>query len=312
MARYPQRSAARSALRRSRGFIVLAVLWIVAALSGLVLIYLNFVTTTAIAVGGAGDRVQSEALLTAAVELSALQLTEAKGEAPRPTSGVFGASVGAAKIAVTFRSEASRVDLNAAPKPLLAGLFTGIGVPPADADAYADRIVAWRAPVKPSDDDPETSFYRNSGLTYAPRHGPFPAVEELWLVHGIPPPLIERVLPLVTVYGNGAAVNVMDAPPQVIAALPGMTPERLQAILTQRSDPRADPRTVQTLAGTAGGTAAATLAYRLGIEATLDNGRRSAAEVVILILEDADQPYRVLSWRNRFDGDAAQQEVTAR
>ena len=308
----PERSWTGSGASGSRGFIVLAVLWILAAMSGLVLIYLNFVAATAVTVGGTGDRVQGEALLTAAVELTALQLTEVKGEAPRPTSGVFNATVGPAKIAVTFRSEASRIDLNAATKPLLAGLFAGIGVPPDNAADYADRIVAWRTPAQPSADDPETSLYRTSGLAYAPRYGPFPAVEELWLVHGIPPPLIERVLPLVTVFGSSAAVNVMDAAPQVVAALPGMTPERLQAILTQRSDPRADPRAVQALAGGGGGGVAATLAYRLAIDVTLDNGRRSAAEVVILILEDADQPYRVLSWRNRFDGDAARQEVTAR
>jgi hypothetical protein len=51
-------------LRPPRGFIVVAVLWILAALSALVLIYLTFVTNTA---GGrrSTDRVQTEALLTA-------------------------------------------------------------------------------------------------------------------------------------------------------------------------------------------------------------------------------------------------------
>ena len=35
---------------------------------------------------------------------------------------------------------------------------------------------------------------------------------------------------------------MLDAAPQVLAALPGMTPENLQAVLTLRSDPAADPR----------------------------------------------------------------------
>jgi general secretion pathway protein K len=34
----------------------------------------------------------------------------------------------------------------------------------------------------------------------------------------------------------------------------------------------------------------------------LENGRRVAAEVVILVLQDGDEPYRVLSWRDDFDG----------
>ncbi len=103
---------------------------------------------------------------------------------------------------MTFRSEAARVDLNAAPKGLLTGLMVGLGANPSDAAAYADRILAWRAPTELGDDDPENSFYRTSGATYVPRHAPFPAAEELWLVRGIPSAIIERMLPFVTVFSN--------------------------------------------------------------------------------------------------------------
>src|ERR1700675_4572207 len=101
--------------RNARGFIVVAVLWILAALSALVLIYLTFVTNTAVVVAGSTDRVQAEALETAGVELTAYQLTSVQ-EAARPTSGTFDAKVGAGRVSVTFRSEAARIDLNAAPK----------------------------------------------------------------------------------------------------------------------------------------------------------------------------------------------------
>ena len=39
--------------------------------------------------------------------------------------------------------------------------------------------------------------------------------------------LIERMLPFVTAFSNCASVNILDAAPQVVAALPGMTPETL-------------------------------------------------------------------------------------
>ena len=227
--------------RDARGFIVVAVLWILAALSALVLIYLTYVTNTAVVVGASTDRVQAEALETAGVELAVYQLTAVKTDL-RPTSGTFNARVGAGKLTVTFRSEAARIDLNAAPKSLLAGLMVGLGASPSDAASYADRILAWRAPTELGDDDPENSFYRTSGLGYMPRHAPFPAAEELWLVKGIPPVMIERMLPFVTVFSNLAAVNVLDAAPQVLAALPGMTPENLQEVLTQRADPALDPQ----------------------------------------------------------------------
>jgi general secretion pathway protein K len=292
----------------TRGFIVVAVLWILAALSTLVLIYLAYVANTAVVVAGSTDRVQAEALETAGVELAAYQLTAAREEA-RPTSGTFNARVGAGKVTVTFRSEAARIDLNAAPKGMLTGLLTGLGAAPSDAAGYADRIIAWRSSTELGDDDPENSFYHTSGVAYLPRHARFPAAEELWLVQGIPPVLIERMLPFVTVFSNLASVNILDAAPQVVAALPKMTPETLQELLSQRADPALDPKALLAVAGGEGATLAGSKAYRVTVEVEPGGGRRSAAEVVILLLESGNEPYRVLSWRNASDGGAVPQRA---
>jgi general secretion pathway protein K len=292
-----------------RGFIVVAVLWILAALAALVLIYLSYVTNTAVVVAGSTDRIQTEALLGAAVELSAYHLTSVKKET-RPTSGTFNARIGAALISVTFRSEAARIDLNSVSKGLLAGFIVGLGVQPANAASYADRIIAWRTPAASADDDPENSFYKTSGVAYVPRHAPFPQAEELWLVQGIPPLVVERMLPFVTVFSNLASVNVVDAAPQVLAALPRMTPATLNDILLQRGDPRSDPRTLLAAAGE-GASLAGSASYRLSVSAILDNGRRSSAEIVILLLDERDEPYRILSWHNGFDGSAGLQPQQA-
>src|SRR6266702_7229151 len=289
--------------RQAQGFIVVAVLWILAALSALVLIYLTYVANTAVTVAASSDRVQADALVTAGLELAAYRLTGA-GQEVRPTSGTFDARVGTGRISVTFRSEAARIDLNAAPKRLLAGLMTGIGAAPSDAAGYADRILAWRAPTELGDDDPENSFYRTSGAPYIPRHAPFPQVEELWLVRGIPPAIIERMLPFVTVFSNIASINVLDAAPQVLAALPNITPESLQELLLQRSDPTVDRRSLLGLSGGEGATLDGSRSYRLTVAADLGGGRRTSAEIVILLLESAGEPYRVLSWHNSSDGSA--------
>src|SRR5206468_1445905 len=87
----------------ARGFIVVAVLWILAALSALVLIYLSFVINTAVVVGASAGRVQSDALASAGVELTAYQLT-AVSQQTRPSSGTFNARMGGARLSVTFRS----------------------------------------------------------------------------------------------------------------------------------------------------------------------------------------------------------------
>jgi general secretion pathway protein K len=294
--------------QNARGFIVVAVLWILAALSALVLIYLTYVTNTAVVVAVSADRVQAEALESAGVELAVYQLTSVN-EATRPTSGTFNAKVGAGRVTVTFRSEGARIDLNAAPKGLLTGFIAGLGAAPSDAAGYADRILAWRAPTELGDDDPENSFYRASGAAYLPRHAPFPAAEELWLVKGIPPAIVERMLPFVTVFSNLASVNILDAAPQVVAALPGMTPEKLQDVLAQRADPAQDRQSLLGIAGGEGATLAGSKAYRITVGVEAGNGRRSTAEAVILLLETGAEPYRVLSWRNASDGGTAPQRA---
>jgi general secretion pathway protein K len=297
--------------RNARGFIVIAVLWILAALSALVLIYLTYVTNTAVIVAGSADRIRTEAMMTGGVELAALQLA-GLNDAARPSSGTFNARLGAGRIFVTFRSEAARVDLNAAPKGLLSGLMAGLGVSASDAAVYADRILAWRAPTELADSDPENSFYKTSGVAYLPRHAAFPAAEELWLVQGIPSAVIGRMLPFVTVFSNMAAVNVLDAAPQVLAGLPGMTPESLQSLLAQRSDPAIDPHALIGLSGGEGATLASSKAYRISVDVELPDGQRRGGEVVILLLENSDEPYRVLSWRNNSDGSTTPQKVSSR
>jgi general secretion pathway protein K len=303
----PQAQRAKSG---SDGFIIVAVLWILAALATLVSVYAIYVTNSAIAVAASGDAVIADPLVTAGVELAAYQLLGQTDET-RPAVGHFTARTGTAQLTIAFQTEAARIDLDAAPKALLAGLLVGFGASPLDADGYADRIIAWRTQigVQNIDTDPENALYRSMGLSYTPRHAPFTHVSELWLVQGIPPVLIERMLPFVTVFSGKAQVDVIDAAPQVIAALPGMTPEIVQAIVAARDAGALDRKSLPDLLGGVGQGAAAADAgrsFRVGVRVAFDNGRRSAAEAVILLPDDGPVPYRVLSWRNAFDGTTDQ------
>jgi len=301
---------AQRAKSGSDGFIIVAVLWILAALATLVSVYAIYVTNSAISVVASGDAVIADPLVSAGVELAAYQLLGQTDE-KRPAIGQFSARVGAAQLTIVFQTEAARIDLNAAPKELLTGLLVGFGASPLDAGDYADRIVAWRTQIAAQniDTDPENSRYRSAGLAYTPRHAPFAHVSELWLVQGIPPVLIERILPFVTVFSGKAQVDVIDAAPQVIAALPGMTPEIVHAIVAARDAGALDRKSLPDLLGGVGQGAAAADAgksFRVGVRVAFDNGRRNAAEAVILLPDDGPVPYRVLSWRNAFDGTTDQ------
>ena len=221
------------------GFIIVAVLWILVALATLASIYSIYINNSALAVSLMDDGLQAEALVSASLELTAYRLTVPK-DTLRPTRGQFGFRLGRANIVVTYSSETARIDLNAAPKILLAGFFAALGASNDDADRYADRIIGWRKPPKPRDQANEADLYRSVGLPYLPRGAPFAHASEMWLVQGLPPALIGRALPFVTVYSGRPDINVFDAAPELVAALPGMTPARLANFLNQRETASTD------------------------------------------------------------------------
>lgn len=283
------------------GFIVVAVLWILTALATLATIFSIYVINTAMAFSVHNERLQAEGLMRAAIELSAYQVA-VNPQGP-PSSGTLVFRIGNAAVNVRFVSETARIDLNTAPKELLAGLFVTLGAARNVADYYADRIIGWRSPPAEGNPDTEAGNYRAAGLAYGPRGAPFPHPGELGLVYGIPDHLVERALPFLTVYSGQPQINIFDAAPQVIAALPGMDAERLNAVLVLR---QAGPQNAQGLPAMLGpaqalATARGSKALRVTARMAFDSGQRMTSEAVIFVLDSGTQPYRVLTWRDDVD-----------
>ena len=226
-----------------------------------------------------------------------------------PSRGAFAFRMGTANVAAEFNSEMARIDLNAAPKQLLSGLFVGLGAPAQAADSYADRIIGWRSAPAPDVPD-ESALYRTAGLSYSPRGAPFQHVAELGLVMGIPEVLVERATPYLTVYSGQAQINILDAAPQVIAALPGMNPGLLNEILVRRAQGgRQNAEQILALLGPAQqiGTISGSKAIRVTSRIVFDSGQRVTSEVVIFILDGGGDVYRIMTWRDDLDDAPADQ-----
>src|SRR5262249_8728265 len=107
-------------------------------------------------------------------------------------------------------------------------------------------------------------------------------------------------LPFLTVYSNRPQVNILEAALEVVAALPGITADRVRAILAQR---QAFPENGQALLSMLGAarqyaTTEGSKALRVLTQISFDNGRRMSSEVVILVFENSNEPYSVLSWQD--------------
>ncbi|MFZ3328591.1 MAG: type II secretion system protein GspK [Methylocella sp.] len=283
------------------GFIIVAVLWILVALAALASVYAVFVANTAMTARVYDSRLETEALIAAGLELTAYRLL-GFDDASRPTSGAFDFQLGRSHVGVAFRSEGARIDLNFAPKALLSGLCGVLGAKPGDADSYADRIIAWRTKPPPGN-NPEADAYKDAGLNYGPRQAPFQNAAELRLVRGLPAALVDNALPFVTVFNGRAEIDVNEAAPEVVAALPNINSNMVDEILQQR-DPQ-NPQKVLSLLGTAASSVAVggRKATRAALHIMLDTGRKVNADAVLLISDNnSPEPFRILAWRDDFDG----------
>jgi general secretion pathway protein K len=298
MSAKPVRATRRGSGRR--GFIIVPVLWILlvlATLTGVLSVYLAR-SATALAVND--DRLRTDALVSAGLELTAYSLSTGTKQT-RPLTGTNTLQFDAATVSISFSAETSRVDLNLASKDLLTNLFRVMGAEPRDAEQYANRVVGWRSPQADTLDS-ENALYRSAGVSYLPRGAAFASVEELWLVVGIPPVLIERAMPYLTVYSGRHEVSVLSAAPEVIASLPAITPAALELFLKQRQALPRDIKVVSDVLGEARGNATVDGSDAIRVRTTVmfKNGRRAANESVIL-LQAGDEPYRILAWRDEAD-----------
>ncbi len=279
-----------------RGFVIVAVLWILAALASLATIFAIYLSNSAQALA-VGDRgLQTDALISAGLELTAYQLLLA-GDTTRPPQGTFNFRLDGATILVAFTSEAARIDLNFASKETLANLFVVLGARQEDAKEYADRIVGWRTRPLPNTTNDEAALYGAAGLPYPPRQSLFTHVNELHLVLGLPPALVERALSFVTVFSGVSQVDAAIAAPEVVAALPGAKPSDGTDALGQGGATAGIPSAQGASAAARTSSTPQSDAYRVQTTIKFDDGRQTAAEAVITRGGD-DDPYRVLSWQD--------------
>jgi general secretion pathway protein K len=173
---------------------------------------------------------------------------------------------------LSVQYEAGKVNLNQASDALLAALFGFVGVDPGKAQALSDAIADFRD----TDDLPraqgaEKAEYRAAGLAWGPKNAPFDTVEELQQVLGITADVYAKVVPYLTVYSTGGAVN------SAVAAAP------LAAILRQAS---LDSQRI-----------AQGFVYSIRSEAEGTTGAVFVREAVVQVLLGSPRPFQILDWR---------------
>jgi general secretion pathway protein K len=262
---------------------LVAVLWIVAALSVLVT-GLILTTRAQIGVVAAGrDAATGQALGDAAIAL-ALQALLADSDRP----------AGVQTVSVTYADQSMQVEvapldglisLNGASAPLLAALLQGAsGLPPAAAQDLAQQLVDWRSEVPPTQ--------TLGAAAGQPRL--FEAPEDLLLVPGVDYDLYARIAPLVSADLRSGRVNPQAAPPQVLAALAPGDPGRIAQFIAARAG--GQPADSSFLDPSLVGAASSGRFYRLRVSVPLDAGKMlvMTRDVTLISASSSLLPWRML------------------
>jgi general secretion pathway protein K len=203
------------------------------------------------------------------------------------------------EIAITSTAvdESALIDLNAAADPLLKGLLQQVGGLDSDtAEHVLEAILDWRDPSglrRPNGAGPDD--YRAAGLKYVPTNARFESVGELQRVLGITPELMARIAGSLTVYSQQRGINSATAPRNSLLALPGVTPDQVDAFIASRTEALANQLPIPPFppAQAYSGTSAV---WRIHVEATTPDGVTFARDAVVRPQNDVRQPMVVLLW----------------
>lgn len=196
---------------------------------------------------------------------------------------------------IRIRGEAAKVDLNEAPRDMLARLFQAFGR--ADADALADAIIDWR------DQDglrnlngAEREDYVRAGKSYGPANAPFESVDELGLVLGIDSSTFRMVREFVTIYSLGAAIDISGADRPVLLTLPGATPELVDAYIERRRAALENGQPPPAFGSIASSIPGENDYYSVRVKVDSGDNTYFAREAVVRLTGDPAKPFVILAW----------------
>ncbi|MEW6436910.1 MAG: hypothetical protein AB1508_07045 [Pseudomonadota bacterium] len=300
--------------RTSQGFILVAVLWTIALLAALAiatsLSFRALATMTALN----HDSGRADALLQAGLDLGA-DVMRQRGALPLSAQTRV-AMLGQGTLRVDLSDDGGRIDINAAPREVLTSLFRSIGVSRSQADLFAGEIDAVRKPngtqaLSPAQSralSGEAGVAAQAGWLGTPQGAPpgapatdsfqaFTDIRQLAEIPGITDDEVRALAPLATVFGDDK-VNALTAPPDVLAALPGMNASMVQTILALRGHPGSADTQLHQMAGQAGTylKSKSRPIARIALSVLLPDGYMKAARAIIVVLPHDSEPYRVLEW----------------
>ena len=251
--------------RTEQGTILIALLWVLMAVSVLCISFAKVVRVEAMAVANSRQLASAYFLAQAGINETIYKLVVYRLESGqrflmqaqqdlKPLDidlGRVTLQTDIGQVEVLVSDEYGKININRAGKELLMALLLNLGVDEMQADIMSDSILDWRDPDEDSRlNGAESDYYLSLESPYMCKNKNLDTVEELLLIRGVTPELfyghshrdesgriVSRVglNQCVTVYGGSTGINVNSAPYPVLLAV-GFPPEAARQIIAERSE----------------------------------------------------------------------------
>ncbi len=258
-------------MRSEKGIAIIMVLWVITILVTLVISFSFLIRTDAYSTIFFKEGIQKKLIAEGGLERAILEIyhrqtyreqtvTLEGNEVVRIDGRPYTGSLGPGTYTFRLLSESGKIDVNKMTDltgMVLKNLLLNFKVPQETADIIVDSILDW------IDTDnlrrlngAEDEYYLSLPVPYRARNAPLDTLEELLLVKGVTPAILfgnseqKGIIYYLTIYGTSSKININAAPREVLAALPGITPEAVQRMIDQRE--RVEFKSVQDIQAVSG------------------------------------------------------------
>ena len=243
------------------GVILIALLWILTAISVIALSFSRESFMEVAAGRNAQSLEMSYFIARAGIETTIYQLLHkrstssvqgsATSETPDPLDlGIVNGNFANGAYQVDVQDESGKININLVSEQQLLALIEASGIGQPDAGIISDSILDWRdADTAHRLNGAEDDYYQTMNPPYRAKNGRIDTVEELLLVRGITPEYfygrrekapdgsvnyLYGLSRLLTVYSARSQININFAPLAVLKSVPGMPPQAAELIYEKR------------------------------------------------------------------------------
>jgi general secretion pathway protein K len=259
----------RASTGDERGIALIMVLWVLTVLMVIVLAFSYMGRTETQASLAFKQGVEKKFLAEAGIERGIMEIAYGKmnpnaqflpegGEAWKADGTPYTVKTDDGYYTVSIIDESGKININTlndSSAIIMKNLLMNSGVQEPEADTIVDSILDW----KDTDDltrlhGAESDYYSSLPNPYKAKNGDFDTLEELLLVKGMTPEILygadkkKGLIDLLTVNSKSVTINANAAPKEVLMAIPGITAEVAEAMVSSRGNP-ADAASTANLQG---------------------------------------------------------------